>query len=135
MSQTHTILSTIFKNAKKVKSLEGVIEKSVPEDQLSAVLYGIYGQHLAGVASERIEQDIKQRHWLWESSSWEPHRQGQKDLDDFISTPMEVVSGVMKCEKCKSDKVYTIQKQLRSADEGFSSISQCLNCGARWRIN
>lgn len=129
------VLTDIFQKPSKVKALAAIVKEQVPEEQLNHVVYTMYGQHLAGVPAATVEADILGGRWTWSSAAWETQRNNQKDFDDFISNPIEIVSGVMKCTKCGSDRVYTVQKQLRSSDEGFSSLSQCLSCRARWRIN
>ncbi len=63
--------------------------------------------------------------------------ENQKMRDEYITNPMEVSEGVEPCPKCRSTKSYSYQKQLRSGDEGFSTICTCANpkCRYRWRIN
>ena len=58
-----------------------------------------------------------------------------KMRDEFISNPFTVEEGVMQCNKCGSKKTYSQSKQVRSADEGFTTFCMCSNCGAKWRIN
>lgn len=48
---------------------------------------------------------------------------------------MKQVKGLVKCKACGSDNVTTISKQLRSADEGMSSIHTCHSCNKGWREN
>lgn len=48
---------------------------------------------------------------------------------------MKQVKGLVKCTRCKSDNTSTVAKQLRSADEGMSSIHTCHNCGLVRREN
>lgn len=63
--------------------------------------------------------------------------ENQRTRDDYITNPMEVSEGVEPCPKCRGTKSYSYQKQLRSGDEGFSTICTCANpkCRYRWRIN
>ena len=38
------------------------------------------------------------------------------------------------CKTCKSDNIYVVSKQLRSADEATTKIYTCLDCGYTWRV-
>ena len=37
------------------------------------------------------------------------------------------------CFKCGSNNVFSIAKQVRSADEGTSVFNQCRDCHNKWR--
>ena len=37
------------------------------------------------------------------------------------------------CFKCGSNNVFSIVKQVRSADEGISVFNECRNCHNKWR--
>ena len=37
------------------------------------------------------------------------------------------------CFKCGSNKVFSIAKQVRSADEGASVFNECRDCHNKWR--
>ncbi len=62
-------------------------------------------------------------------------KENQKMRDEYITSPIDVEEGVMQCNKCGSMRTFSTQKQVRSADEGFSTFCMCANCGAKWRIN
>jgi len=73
-----------------------------------------------------------------EDSMYMTHKQlkeNQKMRDEYITSPVDVEEGVMQCNKCGSMRTFSTQKQVRSADEGFSTFCMCANCGAKWRIN
>lgn len=56
--------------------------------------------------------------------------------DNFISNPMiDIGEGIIQCNKCKSKRTYSYQKQIRSSDEGFTLFVTCANCNASWREN
>ncbi len=63
--------------------------------------------------------------------------ESQRLRDDFITNPMEVSEGVEKCPRCACARTYSYQKQVRSADEGFTTFCTCANpkCRHSWRIN
>lgn len=136
MSTCYNTLMTIFQNSKRVKTLEKVIIQTYQKDEeLKHVLYSIYGQYLQKIPLDVIEGDIKSGKYNWSSSSWSEHTKAQKDLDNFISMPLEVEEGVEKCNKCGSKRTFSKQIQVRSSDEGFTTFCRCAQCGANWRIN
>ena len=51
----------------------------------------------------------------------------------IATTTMKVVEGLYQCTRCKSKKTYSRQVQTRSADEGMTSIIQCIECNKVWR--
>lgn len=55
-----------------------------------------------------------------------------EDEDHFMTNPLEIEKGVLTC-KCGSQKTISFQRQIRSADEGFTTFAQCVECGHRWR--
>lgn len=56
--------------------------------------------------------------------------------DKFVENPvMDIEEGIIQCNKCKSKRTYSYQKQIRSSDEGFTLFVTCANCNASWREN
>jgi DNA-directed RNA polymerase subunit M/transcription elongation factor TFIIS len=92
-------------------------------------IYNLYGM------KDSYKEGIQHLENLYDCSIYESFRKEQQDKDDFITNPFSVEEGVMECMKCNSKKTYSTQKQVRSADEGFTTFCYCLNCGAKWRIN
>lgn len=41
-------------------------------------------------------------------------------------------NALSRCGQCKSTNVQNIARQVRSADEGMSVFSTCLDCGHKW---
>lgn len=79
---------------------------------------------------ERLDEKIG-----WDHSKFNQVRLEIKEEEDFIKKPFEVEEGAMECRKCKSSKTFSYQKQVRSADEGFSTFVFCFNCKERYREN
>lgn len=44
-------------------------------------------------------------------------------------------NSVYECPKCHEKKVFSTQRQVRSADEGTTSFFRCCNCGYVWQEN
>ena len=63
--------------------------------------------------------------------------ENQKMRDEYITNPIIVEEGVMNCPECGSNRTHSTQKQVRSADEGFTTFCSCANpkCRHKWRIN
>lgn len=54
------------------------------------------------------------------------------EYDDFMVKPHDVVSGVLVCGKCGSDKIYSFSKQTRSGDESMTVFAMCPKCKHKW---
>jgi DNA-directed RNA polymerase subunit M/transcription elongation factor TFIIS len=59
----------------------------------------------------------------------------QKDIDRRGVFPYkrEIIGGLFKCGRCKSEKTSSTQFQTRSADEPITTFIHCENCDNRWR--
>lgn len=56
------------------------------------------------------------------------------DVDREASCKIkDVPEGAYVCKKCGSKKVTTTQEQLRSGDEGATTIYECYECENTWR--
>ena len=51
----------------------------------------------------------------------------KKEIQNLLNS--KVNSSTFKCNKCKSDKISTSQRQTRSGDEPPSTFITCLDCG------
>ena len=52
-----------------------------------------------------------------------------------LQKTIEAESSEYKCSGCGSDRTISRQKQIRSGDEGSSTLVRCLDCGKGWRID
>jgi DNA-directed RNA polymerase subunit M/transcription elongation factor TFIIS len=57
----------------------------------------------------------------------------RKDKMAYELRQENVVQGLFKCGKCKSDTVTYYQKQTRSADEPMTNFITCAGCGNKWK--
>ena len=64
---------------------------------------------------------------------WRSEIEKEHERDVFIMTPLQVQDGLYHCKKCKSAKVISISKQVRSSDEGASVFCKCIQCDFSWR--
>jgi DNA-directed RNA polymerase subunit M/transcription elongation factor TFIIS len=84
---------------------------------------------------KKVNTDLKNKKVMWNNDEFLDEKNKQKEKDDFLTNPFDVEEGIEKCNKCGSKRTYSISKQVRSADEGFSTFSHCLDCNKRWRNN
>lgn len=59
----------------------------------------------------------------------------ENEIDSYIQSPMEVTSGVIRCGHCDSDKTFSWQKQVRSADEPMTTFFHCMTCGKGGKLS
>lgn len=76
---------------------------------------------------------ISKNKTLWNHPRYDTIRNDIEEQDNFSSRPIEVEEGVMECFKCGSKRTISFQKQTRSADEGFTTFVQCVQCKSRWK--
>ena len=51
-----------------------------------------------------------------------------------LEKPQETFEGSLyTCFKCGSNKIFSITKQIRSADQGTSVFNECRDCYNKWR--
>ena len=51
-----------------------------------------------------------------------------------LEKPQETFEGSLHtCFKCGSNKIFSIAKQVRSADEGTTVFNKCRDCHNKWR--
>lgn len=56
----------------------------------------------------------------------------QKEYFEYLESEIVVEEGALKCNKCKSSKIFTFSKQTRSADEPTTVFARCCECNAKW---
>lgn len=63
----------------------------------------------------------------WSHSSFTRLKVLIEEEINFLHESVKVDCGA-ECAKCKGTKTYTYQKQVRAADEGFTSYTICFTC-------
>jgi len=53
---------------------------------------------------------------------------------DFYMRNTETKDSEFQCPKCKHRKIFSTQKQTRSADEPMTTFFKCLNCDYNWKM-
>ena len=75
--------------------------------------------------------DIKNSKIGWKHNSFKDLIFEEEEQNNFIIQPFEVYEGVLICN-CGSKRVYSYQKQSRSADEPMSTYANCMACRNKW---
>ena len=78
-----------------------------------------------------ILENLKNKKINWNHYSNDDYNFEEQEQDNFIIQPFEVYEGVITC-KCGSSRVYSYQKQSRSADEPMSTYATCMQCKKKW---
>lgn len=86
-----------------------------------------------------FNQWYAERHQLekygWDHENFDKIREIVEQENSFLTKPIEISEGVEPCRKCKSLRTISVQRQVRSADEGFSLFVTCVDCEYQFRIN
>lgn len=73
---------------------------------------------------------------LWDNIFFSKIRDKIEEENNFIENPIvDIEEGIIQCNKCKSHKTFSYQKQVRSSDEGFTLFVSCVDCNASWVEN
>lgn len=78
-----------------------------------------------------IINDIKNSNLEWKNKFYNDLMNEEIEQDNFIENPFEIEEGVLEC-KCGSKRVFSYQKQSRSADEPMSTYATCVACKNKW---
>ena len=140
MEKYHDILVNAFKSFKIEKDLRDIetdIESIYTLDEIPRVIYRIMDLKNGNFKKDALLKNIRiiVEDNMYDTDIYQTEKNELKIRDEFISNPFTVEEGVMQCNKCGSKKTYSQSKQVRSADEGFTTFCMCSNCGAKWRIN
>lgn len=52
----------------------------------------------------------------------------------LVNSKIESSASLLKCRRCKSDRISTRQMQTRGADEAITTFCQCDDCSLRWKM-
>lgn len=127
------VLDRVLDSKKNVKIFTKYIEKTSDPKRVLYNTFGLLKKNRDDY--KEVLNDIKQGKVCWNSTLFDTVRSRIQEHDEYLLNPVSVVEGVVQCNKCGSWKTWSVQKQIRSSDEGFSTLSTCVMCGSKWRIN
>jgi DNA-directed RNA polymerase subunit M/transcription elongation factor TFIIS len=102
----------------------------VDETSYKKAVYSVCGTILTD--TKYLESAVKSRPTEWGSYVFDEPRYIMDEEDSFMTTPPEVESGVLVCNKCGSDRTFSYSKQTRGGDEATTIFSTCAECGTKW---
>ena len=84
-------------------------------------------------AKQVVDRTVKGVGVGWNDPVYSEVAAKTEEFDSYLLKPFEVVEGVVKCNKCGSNKTYNVQVQTRSSDEPMTTFSTCAECGHKWK--
>lgn len=125
-------LKTVLKNEQNIIIFDKYIsEKSSEEELYLSNIYQLIEDLSNGISLKKILNDIKNDNLNWKHLFFTSMINDELEQDNFIENPFEIEEGVLEC-KCGSKRVFSYQKQSRSADEPMSTYANCVACGNKW---
>jgi len=121
--------SKIISRVPGLKKIEPYIyNECVDDDDYRRKLYECIFLLKKKTPSGKVLKLLKNNGVTWGNPVYTVFKEDEKEEES-----LEPVIGVVSCRKCKSEKVFTFNKQTRSADEGTTVFCRCSECGTRWK--
>jgi len=127
--------SFVLKHEKNCILLEKYIFEKCKNniDKYNWFIYQTIGMLLKDKQNMRnICNNVKEGNIGWKSPVYNDIAFKIEEHDDYLLKPVEVVEGVSTCPKCKNNKTWSIQKQVRGSDEPMTTFSRCVTCDYQW---
>ena len=106
----------------EVTNLLNQLDYEVVYNYLSANWEEVFG------SGPRLRKNI-----LFMNPLMDPAREKMALDMEIYRNRIEVAKGAVDCPKCGSDETISIERQIRSGDEGASIFCSCVQCRHRWR--
>jgi DNA-directed RNA polymerase subunit M/transcription elongation factor TFIIS len=113
---------------------EQIINENDYEDFMYYIFYELHVEWNIFPSLKEIFSTIKKKKFGYEHSNYDTIRREVKEEEDFIMNPPVVDEGVIQCNKCKSNRTISFNKQTRSGDEAVTVFVRCVDCGAQFRM-
>jgi DNA-directed RNA polymerase subunit M/transcription elongation factor TFIIS len=149
--QGKNALNTILKQEQNIRIIEKHIydtskKQCVDEEYIEEIykhnLYQIIGDILDGNKLSNMVTDIKNSKLGWNHFAFKDMQNMLEEQNDFIENPFSVEEGVLECKSrdkdgilCGSKRVFSYQRQVRSADEPMTTFASCCKCGTKWQYS
>jgi transcription elongation factor S-II len=139
-----TSLRTVIKQEQNINIIEKHIYNSSSNDEkiYRNNIYQIIGDVLQGKNLKELILTIKIGDLGWKHSAFKEMQNMLVEQNDFIENPFAVEEGVLECKArdkdgklCGSKRVFSYQRQVRSADEPMTTFASCCQCGTKWQYS
>jgi transcription elongation factor S-II len=122
---------------KKTSQDQEVLEKIYKDN-----IYQVLGDILNKENIKEIFTNINSGKLGWKHLAFKEMQNMLDEQNDFIENPFAVEEGVLECKArdkngvvCGSKRVFSYQRQIRSADEPMTTFASCCNCGTKWQYS
>jgi DNA-directed RNA polymerase subunit M/transcription elongation factor TFIIS len=134
-------------SATNYKEFLKFIKENTNEENYNTFIYEFYPYIITGSSKkfnnriDNLKKDFKnienekEELKIYNTILFTEEKKKMEEYDDYLTCPFEVVSGVIICGNCGSDKTWSVQKQTRSADEPMTTFSKCTDCKHSWAYN
>lgn len=139
-----TSLRTVIKQEQNINIIEKHIYNMSSNDEkiYKNNIYQIIGDVLQGKNLKDLILTIKIGDLGWKHSAFKEMQNMLVEQNDFIENPFAVEEGVLECKArdkdgklCGSKRVFSYQRQVRSADEPMTTFASCCQCGTKWQYS
>jgi DNA-directed RNA polymerase subunit M/transcription elongation factor TFIIS len=144
-------LSTVLKQQQNIRIIEKhIYEMSCKEGKINEDIEQIYklnifqtiGDIIKGQKLKELIENIKNGNLGWSHPAFKHMQNMIDEQNDFIENPFAVEEGVLECKArdkngivCGSKRVFSYQRQVRSADEPMTTFASCCQCGTKWQYS
>lgn len=87
----------------------------------------------AHTASELYEMAFGGSVSYFDSPTFDRQRKDENTYIANMTRTLNVEESIHECPRCRYTKIIVSQKQLRSGDEGMTTLLRCTKCGNEWR--
>ena len=139
-----TSLRTVLKQEQNINIIEKHIYNMSSNDEkiYKNNIYQIIGDVLQGKNLKDLILTIKIGDLGWKHFAFKEMQNMLVEQNDFIENPFAVEEGVLECKArdkdgklCGSKRVFSYQRQVRSADEPMTTFASCCQCGTKWQYS
>jgi DNA-directed RNA polymerase subunit M/transcription elongation factor TFIIS len=130
-------LKTVIQKESNINTLEEIIyQQSQTSEIYYSLTYEVVGLLLNNNKDIKKVIDILLKGKIgFDHSMYDQYKQKKLEQDEFATQPINIEEGVIECTACGSKRTLSYQKQTRSADEGSTTFSHCVDCNKRWKHN
>ena len=145
-------LSTVLKHAQNIRIIEKHIydvsckEAKIDQKDIEQIyklnIFQTIGDIMNGGKLKEVIENIKNGNLGWSHPAFKQMQNMLDEQNDFIENPFAVEEGVLECKArdkdgilCGSKRVFSYQRQVRSAYEPMTTFASCCQCGTKWQYS